>query len=66
MRVHAEILKKNGKNEFVILPYEEFMAIRAALDDVQDLRTLRRAKTREGRSPTLSLKQVRLKLALAK
>ena len=66
MRLHAEILKKNGKSEFAIMPYEEFVAIREALNDLEDLRTLRRAKAREGRSPTLSLKQVRLKLGLTK
>ena len=66
MKLHAEILKKNGKNEFAIMPYEEFLALREMLADAADLRALRRAKAREGRSPTLSLRQVRLKLGLEK
>lgn len=66
MRLDAEILRKNGKNEFAIMPYEQFVAVREALEDLEDLRTLRRAKAREGKSPTLSLKQVRIKLGLAK
>ncbi len=30
LKLHPEILKKNGKNEFVVLPYEEFLALHSA------------------------------------
>jgi hypothetical protein len=31
MELHPKILSKNGKPEFVILPFEEFLNVRAAL-----------------------------------
>ena len=31
MELHPEILSKNGKPEFVVLPYEEFMQLRQEL-----------------------------------
>ena len=33
IELHPEILEKNGKKEFVILTYEEFVAIQEALED---------------------------------
>lgn len=44
IELHPEILEKNGKKEFVILTYEEFVAIQEALEDAEDLRDLRSAK----------------------
>lgn len=31
--IHPEILERNGEKQFVILPYEEFVAIQEALAD---------------------------------
>ena len=31
MELHPEILSKNGKPEFVVLPFEEFLKVRTAL-----------------------------------
>jgi len=44
IELHPEILEKDGKKEFVILPYEEFLAIQQALADVEDLAALRPQK----------------------
>ena len=44
IKLHPEILKKNGKKEFVVLPYEEFTALQELLDDYEDLLDLRAAK----------------------
>ena len=38
IELHPEILKKNGKDEFVVLPYQEF----TALKDLLDLRAAKR------------------------
>lgn len=64
IELHPEILKKNGKNEFVVLPYEEFEAIRALLEDVEDVLELRKARAEEGDAATLSLDEVRRELGL--
>jgi hypothetical protein len=56
--LHPEILQKNGRPEFAVLPYEEFQAIRELLLDYEDLRDLRAAKSKEADSPIMSLREV--------
>ncbi|MEK6675002.1 MAG: type II toxin-antitoxin system Phd/YefM family antitoxin [Planctomycetota bacterium] len=41
---HPEFLKKDGKNEFVVLPYDEFVTIQELLEDAEDLLLLEQAK----------------------
>lgn len=53
------MLKKDNKNEFVILPYEDFLKIQEALEDYEDLKTLRKAKKLEAKAPTISLREVK-------
>ena len=64
IQFHPEFLKKDGKNEFVVLPYEEFLAIQDLLSDAQDLIELRQAKAEEGDEPAVSLEEVRKKFGL--
>ena len=63
MTLHPEILKKNGKNEFVVLPYAEFLAVQERLADADDLLELRKAKRAEGRLRSIPLAEVRRILA---
>ena len=58
IELHPEILKKNGRNEFAVLPYEEYLALTEALSDYEDLQELRTAKAEEGNAATMSLKEV--------
>lgn len=52
MELHPQIIQKNGQNEFVILPFEEFEAITELLEDHEDLRMLREAKEKsQGQKP---------------
>ena len=64
MNLKPQIIKKNGKKEFVIFPYEEFLKIQEELDNYEDLRTLREAKVKEGNAPTISLKEAKKQLNL--
>ncbi len=64
MDLHSQILEKEGKKEFVILPYEEFLKIQEELECYNDLRVLREAKKEEGDLPTISLKDAKNKLNL--
>ena len=41
--LHAQIIKKNGKKDYVVLPYEEFLKVQEELEDYDDLRSLREA-----------------------
>jgi len=47
IQLTPEFLKKNGNPEFVVLPYEEFLAVQQLLEDLEDLQDLRQAKAEE-------------------
>jgi hypothetical protein len=64
MKLHPEILHRNGKKEFVILPYNEFVAIQERLNDAEDLMELRKAKRSEGKKKAIPLAVVKRKLRL--
>lgn len=64
MDLHPRILEKNGKKEFVILPYEEFERIEEELSDYEDLRDLREAKQVEQNETARSLADVRGELGI--
>ncbi|MDA3925856.1 MAG: type II toxin-antitoxin system Phd/YefM family antitoxin [Kiritimatiellae bacterium] len=62
--LHPNVLKKNGKKEFAVLPYEEFLKVQTALNDYADLMDLRDAKLYEKDSATKSLLEVREELGI--
>ena len=64
IELHPEILHKNGREEFVVLPYEEYVALRAWIDDAEDLLALREAKREEGTAPTRPFEEVACELGL--
>jgi len=55
MSIHPQIIEKNGNKEFVVLPYEEFLAIREELEDFQDLKDLRNEKSQAAGEPVRPL-----------
>jgi len=57
--LNPNILEKAGKKEFVVLPYEEFLKIQEELEDYEDLKTLRKAKSKETDAETVSLAEAR-------
>lgn len=64
MELHPQILQKNGNNEFAILPYQEFEALRELAENYEDVRDLREAKAQERTAPTFSLADARARLGL--
>jgi hypothetical protein len=64
IKLHAEVLKKNGVNEFVILPYDEFVALQQLLADAQDLVDLRAAVAEEKNAATISLEELKTELGV--
>ena len=44
MQLHPQVIEKEGRKEFVVLPYEEFLQIQEALEDFEDLRELRKER----------------------
>lgn len=64
MALHAEILVKDGKKQFAVLPYEEFLSLKERLEDMEDLLELRKAKKAEGRKRTMPLARVKRQLRM--
>ncbi len=65
MTIHAQILKRNGKNEFAILSYKDFLNVQEILDNYEDLKALGSAKIKEKNSKTVSLKEAKKILRLS-
>lgn len=64
MKLHPEILKKNGEKQFAVLPYEEFIALQERLADAEDVLELRKAKRAEGAKKSIPLAEAKRKLGL--
>ena len=63
--IHPNILERDGKKAFVVLPYEEFVMIEEELQEYYDLRELCAAKADEARNaPTVPLCDVKKELGL--
>ena len=60
--VKAQIIEKNGKKEFAVLAYRDWLKLQEELEDYEDLRCLRAAKTAERDAPTISLEEVKKRL----
>ncbi|MCD6413329.1 MAG: type II toxin-antitoxin system Phd/YefM family antitoxin [Elusimicrobia bacterium] len=64
MTLQLQVLKKNGRKEFVVLPYKEFLRIQEALEDLEDIKTLRKEKKKLKRKKGISLDEAIKKLNL--
>lgn len=64
LTIHPNILERDGKKAFVVLPYEEFVAIEEELQDFDDLKELRAAKAEEANQPGISLADAKKELGL--
>ena len=65
LKLHPEILSKNGRKQFAVLPYEEFLALQERLADADDLLELRKAKRSEARKKSIPLATVKRELGMA-
>ena len=63
MVVNAQIIKKKGKKEYAVLPYEEFQRIQEELALYEDLRYLREAKVAEKDAPTIGISELKKRVA---
>jgi PHD/YefM family antitoxin component YafN of YafNO toxin-antitoxin module len=62
--VHPNILEHDGKKAFVVLPYEEFVMIEEELQEYEDLKQLRAAKSEEAGAPGVPLREAKKELGL--
>jgi hypothetical protein len=64
LTLHPEILVRNGKKQFAVLPYEEFVALQERLAEAEDLLELRKAKRTERRKANIPLTVVKKRLGM--
>jgi len=62
--LHPSILEQNGKKQFAVIPYEEFLKIQEELSDYEDLKELRQAKKAEKDAPTISLEEAKKEIGI--
>ena len=44
INLSAQIIRKKGKNEYAVIPYEEFLELQEELHDYEDLRCLEKSQ----------------------
>ena len=57
--ISPQILEKNGKKEFAILPYEDFLKLQEELACYDDLRILREAKKEEQNALSVNFEEAK-------
>ncbi len=57
--LNIQIIKKNGKKEYVVMSYDEFLKVQEELDDYKNLSCLREAKKAEQYAPTVSIEELK-------
>ena len=62
MELKPQIIKKNGKEEFVVLTYKDYLRIQQELEDYEDLVDLRKAKSETINEPGIPFAEVERKL----
>jgi hypothetical protein len=65
MVLHPNILEQGGKKHFVVLPYNEFVALQEEIQDYYDLKDLRAGKREEKDAPTVSFEEAKKALGLS-
>ncbi|MFZ2726417.1 MAG: type II toxin-antitoxin system prevent-host-death family antitoxin [Methylococcaceae bacterium] len=58
LKLHPQLITKNGKNEFVVLPFEEYCTLIELLADYQNLQNCRTAKNESKNNTLLDLDSV--------
>ena len=64
LNLNPELITKDGKSMFAMIPCEQFLAIKEMLEDFQDLQDLRAAKQEEYNQPAIALSDVKQMLGL--
>lgn len=64
VNLNVQIIKKDGKKEYAVLPYDEYLKIQEELQDYEDLRSLREAKEAEKDAPTIGMDELKEKIKM--
>jgi prevent-host-death family protein len=58
MSTEPQIIEKDGRKEFVVIPYEDYLRLQEELEDYRDLKALREEKSMVSGDPTRPLDEV--------
>ncbi len=64
IELHPEFLTADGKKQFAVLPYQEFVALQEWIEDTQDLHALRLAREENANKPSYTIEEVRKELGI--
>ena len=64
VELHPEFLSREGKRQFAVIPYEEFVRLQEWFEDARDLLDLELAIIENKDQPTYSLEEVRAELGI--
>lgn len=65
LELHPSFIERNGKKEYAVLPYDEYLELQGLLEDAQDILALRQAKQEDnGERVPLAAVEARLRDAL--
>ncbi|MBI5787529.1 MAG: type II toxin-antitoxin system Phd/YefM family antitoxin [Candidatus Schekmanbacteria bacterium] len=59
-----QVLEKDGKKEFVVMTYEDFVEMSESLEDYEDLKELRKAKKAARKEKPVPFEQALKELGL--
>ena len=62
-KLDTQIIRKDGKEEYVVLPWEQFVELQDRLEDLEDLVDIRQARAADD-GEHLSAEQVKSELGL--
>ncbi len=62
--LHPQYIRSGDKDQFVVLPHAEFVAICELLEDVEDLRLIEQARKENAGQSGISLEQLKAELGL--
>jgi hypothetical protein len=64
LKTKYDVLVRNGRERFIVVPEDDFKAIQEQLQDEADFRTIEQSKKRNAGKPLIPHEQVMRKLAL--
>lgn len=64
IELHPEFLTAEGKKQFAVIPYEEFVALQEWMEDAQDLYALRKAHEENESEASFTIEEVRKDLGI--
>lgn len=62
--LHPQFIRAGDKEQFVVLPHDEFVAVCALLEDLIDLRLIEQARAENRGQPGISLQQLKAELGI--